>query len=415
MSKSRVHYSLVILLMGVLVVMGALGFARFGYTMILPSMRQGLGLSNTQMGLLATGNFVGYLVFALLGGFLASRFGPRLVITLSMTLAGATMFLTGAASSFGLALSARTLTGVGSGGSNVPVMGLASAWFAPKRRGMATGILVTGSSLGLLITGGLVPRIIARCHDLGWRYSWYILGIAVVALAILAYALLRNRPEEKGLTAIGLDDDAPPPTRSGASSLQWGLVYRSRPLWQLAGIYFMFGFSYIIYATFFATYLVDEGGLTQGAAGALWSLVGLVSIVSSFIWGAASDLWGRRIGLALVYGLQGLSFLVFAVVRSTPGYYASALLFALTAWSIPAIMAAACGDYLGPALAPAALGLITVVFGIGQAIGPYVGGTIADATGSFAIAFLLAALAAFAGATGSLLLRPPEGAAEPQR
>ena len=55
----------------------------------------------------------------------------------------------------------------------------------------------------------------------------------------------------------------------------------------------------------------------------------------------------------------------------------SAILFGLSAWSIPAIMAAACGDALGPRLAPAALGFITLFFGIGQALGPAVAGAIA--------------------------------------
>ncbi|MFQ6117062.1 MAG: MFS transporter, partial [Candidatus Bipolaricaulia bacterium] len=201
--SARFHYGLIILLMSVLVVMGALGFARFGYTMILPSMKEGLRLSYTQMGLLATGNFLGYLIFALVGGFLASRFGPRLIISSSLLLIGITMFLTGLAPNFSFALAMRILTGIGSGGSNVPVMGLASAWFAARRRGMATGLIAGGSGLGLIITGPLVPTIIARYGPLGWRYSWYLLGLAVLALGLSGYIILRNRPQEKRLRPIG--------------------------------------------------------------------------------------------------------------------------------------------------------------------------------------------------------------------
>jgi MFS family permease len=61
---------------------------------------------------------------------------------------------------------------------------------------------------------------------------------------------------------------------------------------------------------------------------------------------------------------------------------------------------------LGPRLAPAALGLITLLFGIGQAIAPSIAGAIADATGSFFAAFLLAAAVALLGALGSYMLRP---------
>jgi MFS family permease len=60
-------------------------------------------------------------------------------------------------------------------------------------------------------------------------------------------------------------------------------------------------------------------------------------------------------------------------------------------------------------MAPAALGFITLFFGIGQAVGPSVAGAIADRTGSFAPAFLLAGAVALAGAVGSWVLRPLPG------
>jgi len=127
------------------------------------------------------------------------------------------------------------------------------------------------------------------------------------------------------------------------------------------------------------------------------------------VWGALSDLIGRKIGLALVYLTQAVCFAVFALWRNPTGYTVSAVLFGLTGWSIPGIVAAACGDYVGPALAPAALGFVTLFFGIGQAVGPSVAGAFADATGSFGPAFLVAASVALLGSIGSLLLRrPPE-------
>ncbi|MBN1417421.1 MAG: YbfB/YjiJ family MFS transporter, partial [Planctomycetes bacterium] len=75
----------------------------------------------------------------------------------------------------------------------------------------------------------------------------------------------------------------------------------------------------------------------------------------------------------------------------------------------PAIMAAACGDVLGARMAPAALGFITVFFGVGQALGPTVAGAIADAAGSFGPAFALAAGVALAGAAGAATLRAGVG------
>ncbi len=403
-----------------LTVLGALGFARFGYTLILPDMQAALDLSNTQAGALATANFVGYLTLAVIGGFLASRYGPRWVVSVSMLLVGVTMVLTGLVNSFQGALALRLLTGVGSGGSNVPVMALLPAWFAARRRGLATGIAAGGSSVGLMITGPLVPRILESFGEDGWRYSWFILGGSVLLLGLLAFALLRDRPAEKGLRPVSdppasktqAEGQQESPEVSKAFALDWRKVYRSGAVWHLALVYVAFGFSYIIYATFFAKYLQTEGGYTKEAAGNLWAIVGWISIFCGLIWGTLSDLIGRKYGLALVYLIQAVCFAVFALWQSPSGYTVSAVLFGLTAWSIPGIVAATCGDYLGSRMAPAALGFVTLFFGLGQATGPSVAGAIADATGSFGPAFLLASGVAVLGGVGSLLLRPSRAAAE---
>lgn len=74
------------------------------------------------------------------------------------------------------------------------------------------------------------------------------------------------------------------------------------------------------------------------------------------------------------------------------------------AFSVPVLMAAAAGDAVGGQLAPAALGLITLMFGIAQTIGPIIGGRIKDATGTFTYAFMLCTGFAVAGALLSLTL-----------
>ncbi len=116
-----------------------------------------------------------------------------------------------------------------------------------------------------------------------------------------------------------------------------------------------------------------------------------------------------KTALVIVYVIHATAFGLFALWPSPPGFVLSAVLFGLSAWSIPAIMAATCGDLLGPRLAPAGLGFVTLFFGIGQAAGPSVAGVVADATHSFSAALLLAAGAALMGAVGSLLLNSTSG------
>jgi MFS family permease len=399
--------------MGMLTTTGAHGFGRMAYTLILPNMKDGLQFTYAQLGLLGTGNFIGYLTLAIIGGILAVRFGPRIVITLALVLMGITMILTGLAESFGFAFLMRLLTGFGNGAANVPAMTLASAWFVMKRRGFATGIVAGGIGAGTFIAGLVVPSILRAYGHEGWRFAWIYLGFAELFLAGLVYAFVRSRPEEKGLSPIGFEGPLPPPGPSPAQqkapSLQWGLVYRVREMWYLGGVYLLYGFSYIIYMTFFAAYLIKEMGWSQTEAGALWALVGGLSIFCGVIWGGISDLMGRKYGSALAYVGLAAAYGIFALVKSPAGFTCSAVIFGISAWSIPTIMAAAAGDYAGPKLAPAGLGFITFFFGVGQALGPFVGGYLADVSHSFLVPFLLATGVSLLGAFSSLYLKKPRG------
>jgi sugar phosphate permease len=409
MKSRRLHYGWVVLVMGTLVVFGSLGLARFGYTMVLPDMQTNLGFDNAQTGALATANLIGYLILAVISGVVAARYGPRVVIAAGLTLAGAGMMLTGLATGFPDAAAWRVLTGIGSGASNVPVMALLAAWFATKRRGLASGIAVAGSALGLIFAGVVVPRVLSAYGDDGWRMCWFIFGGITLLLAVGSLMLLRNRPAEVGLKPVGAsgEDTVSDQKREG---LQWDRVYRSRTVWHLGLVYVAFGFSYIIYMTFFTKHLIAEGDYTKDAAGDLFMTMGWVSLVCGLLWGTVSDVIGRRRALIIVFVIHAVAFSLFALWTTPAGFTLSAVLFGLSAWSIPAIMAAACGDALGPRLAPAALGLITLLFGVGQAVAPSIAGAMADATGSFFAALLLAAGVALLGALGAFFLRPTPAA-----
>ena len=411
MSQGKVHYGWIVIFMGLLTTIAAHGFGRMSYTIILPAMKDGLSFNYTQLGQLAMGNFIGYLLMAIIGGFMAARYGTRIVITLALILMGVTLFLTGLAHSFGYAFAMRLLTGLGNGASYVPAMALGSVWFAMHRRGFATGIVSGGIGAGTLISGLVVPPILAAYGPEGWRYSWYTLGGAVLVISGIVYLFVRSRPEEKGLTQVGAkkEEGTPAPQAGGAkvSSLNWGLVYRMGSVWYLGVCYFFYGLSYIIYMTFFAAYLVKEMGLTQAWAGGLLALVGGLSVFCGVLWGGISDRLGRSRGAALAYLVLALAYIVYALVKVKFGFYLSALMFGLTAWSIPTIMAAAAGDFVGPRLAPAGLGFITLFFGIGQAFGPYLGGFLADRTGSFMVPFLVAGGISLLGMVFSLYLKKP--------
>jgi len=403
--KTKFHYGWLILGMAVLVVFGSLGLTRFGYGMVLPEMKVGLDIDSTGAGGIATASLVGYLALSVLGGILASRFGPRIVITIGLAIAALGMILTGFSNQLATATASQLLAGIGSGASNVPVMALLASWFAPRRLGFASGIAVLGSSLGLIFTGSVTPVIMDAYDEDGWRMCWFIFGSVTAVLAIAAFLLLRNSAHDMGLKHLGSLNSDPIPTLR-RTSLQWGKVYRSRIVWQIGLVYIAFGLSYIIYMTFFKDQLLEAGSYSEDAASHLYMIMGFVSLVCG-IWGFISDRIGRKYTLMILYGIHAIAFILFGVWTETPGFTISIILFGFSAWSIPAVVTAASGETLGGRLAPAALGFITLFFGVGQMLGPVIAGTMSDAADTYLPAYLLAGGVALLGAFGALFLHTP--------
>lgn len=403
------HYAWTIACTGSLVLLLSHGFGRMSYSVILPLMKEGLSLSYTQVGLIGTGNFIGYLCLALIGGFLAARFGVRRVVFVSLVIMGITLFATGLSNSFSSAFTLRLITGMGNGGSYVPMVALPAAWFTARKRGLATGIVTMGTGIGLSIAGLVLPYFIKHFNHDGWRYAWFLMGAMVFICSFVCYALLRDNPQEKGLTPYGNGGEKQQPLPEKVSLFSAGRDVTTHPeIWKLGVVYFMYGFSYIIYLTFFVAYLTQEQGLSSPAAGSIFALLGFLSIFCGLVWGSISDVLGRRVGAAIAYNVLALAYLLFALWRSPLGLYCSAVIFGITAFSIPVIMAAAAGDAVGGRLAPAGLGFITLFFGVGQAIGPAVAGWVKDQSGTFVYAFMLSAAVSVTGALGSLVLKKRE-------
>ncbi len=399
-----IHYAWIIAFAGTLVTILAHGFGRMSYSVILPSMKDGLMLNYTQLGSIATGNFIGYLCLAIIGGFLAARFGVRRVVFISLLVIGVSLFLTGFTNSFLFAFFMRLISGMGNGGAYVPIMALPAAWFVMKKRGLATGIVSGGIGTGLFLSGIILPPVMSAFGKEGWRYAWFTLGIAVFILAFVCYAFMRDNPKQKGLSMYGGTEEARTGPRVTLFSAFTDVAVQPE-IWKLGFVYFMYGFSYIIYLTFFVAYLTKEMQVPPLSAGRIFGVLGIFSIFCGVVFGWLSDVLGRRYGSMLAYLTLALSYVIFAFWRDYTGFYISAVVFGIAAFSIPTIMAAASGDAVGGRLAPAGLGFITLFFGIGQALGPMIGGYIKDVSGSFTNAFLLSAGVSLAGAFGSLILK----------
>ncbi|MDO8688723.1 MAG: MFS transporter [Dehalococcoidia bacterium] len=399
---SRRHYAFVVVAMGALTVMGALGLARYPYSLILPTMKDALSLSYTEMGMLSTSFFVGYVVFALLTSMAATRLGARKVIFICMTVAGLGLAATGLAQGFAMALVTLTITGAATSGGYVQAMAMPSAWFSPKRRGMAAGAQVGGMGVGAVTSGFLIPMVLVAFGGAGWRYAWFFLGAAVLAIAMAGGVWYRNRPSDKGLLPFGPPE---PPSSTPVSDAPLGKIYTSHLLWHTSAVYLLYGFTNIVVMTFFTAHLTKGLGLDTPEAGRAWAVMGTMTILSGFLWGFVSDRLGRKYGLALSLCFLGLGAALLGVSQGLPMIYVSGAIFGLCLTGAPSIIAAASGDYFGSRMAAPALGFLTVSFGLGQAFGPSLAGYIADLTGAFVIPFLLAGAASILAAGGALLLK----------
>ncbi len=411
-SRLPFHYAWAIVVTGTIVIMACLGFGRFALGMLLPSMASSLKLSYAQIGYISTGNFIGYLASVLLCAPIARRIGSRRLIVLALAVIALSMALISRAHSFAFVLVLYCITGIGSGAANVPMMGLITAWFDRSIRGKAAGFVVIGSGFAIIISGKLIPYVNGLKGAEGWRDSWLLLSLFVAAIAGLALLVIRNRPEELGTRPLGSDDRAFAPAERVAVAHHVS-VYRNRTLYLLGSIYFLFGYTYVIYATFIVTALVKERGFSEAIAGNFWSWVGFLSLFSGPVFGTLSDRIGRKAGLMIVFSLQMLAYLLVAGNLPEIFLYLSIACYGIAAWSIPSIMVAAVGEYVGAEQALAAFGFITFIFGLGQISGPSVAGILAERTGSFSSGFFMAAaLAATAILLASALRKPEKPAQE---
>ena len=390
-SKTRtVHYGWYVVAAGTLCIFASLGFGRFALGMLLPSMAESLNLTYSQMGLISTSNFVGYLVAVLLCGFINSKTGSRILISCALLLVAVSMLLVSRANSFITVAVIYTLTGMGSGASNVPMMALIASWFGTGQRGKAAGFVVIGSGFAILLSGKMIPYLNQMGGSDGWRISWMVLGLIVLIITIVCFMIIRDTPAELGLEPVdskkNFNKGIIPDIAENVSTAT------RKDIYHLGAIYFLFGFTYVIYATFIVTTLVQERGFSEAVAGNFWSWVGFLSLFSGPVFGTLSDKLGRKTGLIIVFSIQMCAYLLVAFSLPVKFLYLSIGCYGIVAWSVPSIMAALVGDYVGPQRTARVFGFITFIFALGQIAGPAIAGFLAEKSGNFSSSFMMAAL-----------------------
>lgn len=400
------HYGWIIALVGVATLFCCIGLARFGYTVLIPGMRQGLDLSYRAIGFIGAANLVGYLLTVAVAPALIRTLRPRLTVSCGLAIIALSMFTIAGSDDGTLIGLIYCLTGIGTGLANIPTMTLTTQWFARKMRGRAAGLVICGNGLGIIFVGFAVPLCGEFFAADGWRVSWRLLGLVCLLVALAALLLLRNDPQQQGLAPLGEElpqhpHSPPAPTVAETPAARAG---DRRYLLRLGCLYLIYGATFMIYGTFIVTTMINEYHLDAKVAGAYWSWVGGFSLFSGLAFGTLSDRIGRRRGLLAVFVVQTLSYLLAASHWGTPALLLSIALYGLAVFAAPAIVTAAIGDRFQGARVAGAFSNATFFFAFGQIVGPAVAGMIGSDSQGFAPAYVVAAaLTAIAG-LGTFLL-----------
>ncbi|TCU33287.1 YbfB/YjiJ family MFS transporter [Rhizobium azibense] len=361
-------------LAGMIAMSAAMGFGRFSYTPILPGMMSGVPLSAADAGFIASANFAGYLTGAVLATYSWAA-GRERKVALSALLANALLlaamaatnsvpvfaairFLAGLASAFAMIFTSSIVLSHGAGAGNDHVQ---AAHFGGPGAGIAL------SSVMVMLSGLFFAGVS------GWRADW-IGGAIFSAISLAAvWVLLPSAP-----------------VRSGNAGKEPPIVWKL-PVALLTLSYGIFGFGYVITATFLVTIArMDAAGQTVEFL--CWFIAGLTAAVALFAWRPLV----YPLGLGWVYvaallteavGVLATVLLPHSMAPLIGGALFGATFLAITAYGLQI------GRKLVPESARRIFATMTAAFGLGQIIGPIVAGWIAEQTGSFTTPTFIAAAA----------------------
>ena len=274
---------------GLLALAAAMGIGRFVYTPILPFMTDGLQLPPDDAGLIASANFLGYLAGALAGASRSLPGNPRLWFLgglLASALTSAAMALT---TSLSLFLLIRFASGVASAFALVFSTSLILERLTAAGRGGLSALHFAGVGCGIAFSAFLVALLAHLGAD--WRGLWLASGAATLCFLLVAAFLVPSEPSPQPVTtpAQSSPDEAPASPFGSASRIRLILAYG------------LFGFGYVITATFVSTIARTTPEL-RSVEQLVWLAVGLCAAPSIYIWNRIAVRTGARVNVLATVG-----------------------------------------------------------------------------------------------------------------
>lgn len=381
-----------------------------------PAISAELGLSRVQMGFVFSAFTLAYAVFEVPSGWWGDVTGARRVLTRIVVWWSAFTALTGVAWNFLSLLIFRFLFGAGEAGAFPNCTRIFSRWMPAAGRGLAHGVIFTGSRLG----GSLTPyTVVAMIAAVGWRQSFAWFGALGIIWAIVFYRWFRDDPAEKrSVNAAELAlirGGGAVADHHTSQAVPWRRLVVSANLWAVCLMYGCMFYGWYFYITWLPTYLAEARGMSRTDSGIYAGLPLLMGAAGCVLGGVATDRLVRRFGLKSgrrTIGIASLTaagaFLLASTFLRDPVHaiWAIALSafandFALsTCWSV-------CID-IGRQYAGTVSGCMNTFGNLGGALSPLVAGALLERVHSWQPTFYLAAGAYTIGALLWLRIDPTE-------
>lgn len=369
---------------GMLAMAAAFGIGRFVYTPILPQMLADGALTPSSAGMVAAANFLGYLVGALAGVNAATQRNPRAFFVGGSIVGAVTLAGMAAAPSLPLYAIMRF---IGGAGSAFVIVCLSSLVLEPLVRvGRVRLSAAPFAGVGLGIAGSSALVSVLAWAGYSWRASW--IANAVAATIIVALVVL----------LLPAPSAAAPPT----AAPQGKSARLSPALAAIVVSYGLFGFGYVITATFLVA-IVRETAALNPLEPYAWGVVGLAGAASIVFWPWVAQRTSDIAAYCWACLAEATGVALSVVSPTAPTIILSGILLGGTFMAITAIGLGVARrlTQMAPQRAQA---IMTSAFGFGQIVGPALAGYMRETTGSFLVPSLIAAAALVVGAALGLVV-----------
>jgi predicted MFS family arabinose efflux permease len=372
---------------GILALVVAMGIGRFAYTPILPAMQATFGLSNGMSGALASSNYLGYLVGAILAAAVPSARRQTFFLRASLLVVVLTTCLVAFTTEFWVWMAVRFVAGVASAGVFVFASGAILGVLASRGKQNLSGWLYSGVGSGIAISGVLVlalNKLLPMGYVAGWRADWIGMAVLATVLLIPCWAWIPRSENEAARPR------ARPESITSRARRRVVLTY----LLLLSVAYFLEGTGYIVSGTFLVKIIEELPGL-GGFGTSAWILVGLAAIPSTVLWAWAASRAGFVGTLIVAYIVQAIG-VVLPVLSGTEWAAAlSAILFGGTFMGIVALTITYAREVVPSQQAARAIAVLTAAFGVGQVVGPLIATGLASGPNDFGPSLVAASSALF--------------------